>query len=131
VLAKEGGALAKMGPFVLGRGRQWMSWIQLEDLTRFIEFALDQPNVAGPYNLVSPQPVRNSDFTRALARARRIPLVVPVPAFALRLALGELASALLASQKAVPTKARQAGFTFRFPRLEEALADIYRPGSSR
>jgi hypothetical protein len=129
-LDARGGALARMLPPFrlgaggsLGNGRQWMSWIHLEDLAALYGFAIEQP-VSGAVNAVAPFPVVNSEFTRALAAALRRPAFLPVPAFALRLAMGEMAELLLGSQRVLPREAERAGFRFRFPQLGPALADL-------
>lgn len=129
-LDPRGGALKKMLPAFrlglagkLGDGRQWMSWIHLDDLAALFRFVLENP-IAGPINAVSPNPVVNADFTRALARALHRPALIPAPAFALRLALGEMSEVLLASQRVIPTVAQSQGFQFRFPELGAALADL-------
>ena len=130
VLHAHGGALVRMLPPFrmgvggrLGSGRQWMSWIHLEDLAALFQLAVENP-VRGPLNGVAPNPVTNSDFTRELARALRRPAVFPVPEFALRLRFGEMADVLLASQRVAPRAAQAAGFRFRFPQLAPALADL-------
>jgi len=130
VLAADGGALRKMmmpfrfgagGP--IGNGRQWMSWIAREDLIRMVMWALDNDKASGVYDATAPEPVTNREFTQALGRAMHRPAVVPVPAIALRLALGQMAEeALLAGQRVVPRKARAEGFSFSAPTLEEALS---------
>lgn len=132
VLAAGGGALPRMLPPFrmgvggrLGSGRQWMSWIHLEDLAALFQLAVES-RVRGPLNAVAPQPVTNSDFTRELAHALRRPAVFPVPEFALRLLFGEMADVLLASQRVVPAAAEAAGFRFRFPQLASALAGLLR-----
>jgi NAD dependent epimerase/dehydratase family enzyme len=100
-----------------------MSWISLEDTVAAILFALETPWLAGAVNVVSPNPVRNAEFTRALARHVHRPAVLPVPAFALRLALGQMADeALLASARVIPAKLLSAGFKFAYPTLDGALA---------
>lgn len=132
VLSREGGALARLLPIFrlglggrVGNGRQYWSWIALEDAEGAIEFALDDPTLSGPVNLTSPNPVTNAAFTAALARALRRPALLPVPAFALRLALGEMADeALLASQRVQPEKLLKAGFPFAHPQLDEALEQV-------
>lgn len=128
VLGKGGGALAKMlPPFRLGvggplaGGRQWMSWIHLEDLVRLIVFALRTAELEGAVNAVSPNPVTNADFTRVLGAALHRPAILPVPEFALRLLYGEMASILVDSQRAVPNAARAAGFEFLHPDLAKTL----------
>jgi uncharacterized protein (TIGR01777 family) len=130
VLAADGGALQRMLPPFrmgvggrLGSGRQWMSWIHLEDLTGLFQFAVES-QVRGPLNAVAPHAVTNSDFTRELARALRRPAVFPVPEFALRLLFGEMADVLLASQRVAPAAAEAAGFRFRFPQLAPALEGL-------
>jgi hypothetical protein len=129
VLTGEGGALEKMlTPFKLGvggkmgSGRQWMSWVALHDAVEALRFALRADGLAGPANLTSPAPVTNAEFTRTLGHVLGRPTVLGVPEFALRLALGEMADqALLASQRAVPDRLREAGFVFQYPDLEGAL----------
>jgi uncharacterized protein (TIGR01777 family) len=130
VLDTHSGALPRMLPPFrmgvggkLGSGKQWMSWIHLQDLVALFHLALDQP-LRGPMNGVAPYPVDNADFTRALAAALHRPAFFPVPAFALRTLFGEMSEVLLASQRVAPKAAEAAGFRFRFPQLEPALADL-------
>jgi uncharacterized protein len=130
VLDSRGGALARMLPPFrmgaggrLGSGKQWMSWIHLQDLVALFQLALDQP-LRGAVNGVAPYPVENADFTRALAAALHRPAIFPVPGFALKALFGEMAEVLLASQRVAPKAAEDAGFRFRFPQLEPALADL-------
>lgn len=132
VLGRDAGALSKMLPLFrsglggnLGNGRQWMSWVSLEDAAAALLFAIATATVAGAINVTAPNPVTNAAFTRALARQLRRPAVLPAPAFALRLAFGQMADeALLASQRALPTKLLGAGFRFAHPTVEEALAAV-------
>jgi uncharacterized protein (TIGR01777 family) len=131
VLGKGGGALDKMAaPFrafvggPIGDGKQWMSWVHLEDTVRAIAFALDTATFSGPFNVCAPRPVTMSDFARALGIAVGRPARMRVPAFALRAALGHRASVLLTGQRVVPKHLEAAGFRFAFPGLEAALADI-------
>jgi uncharacterized protein len=131
VVLGQGGALAKMmTPFSLGlggrigHGRQWFSWIHVQDLTRVMSFLLETPAASGPFNACAPEPVTNANFTRALAAALKRPAFLPVPAFALSLVLGEAASMLLTGQRCKPEALERLGFTFDFPRIEQALADI-------
>jgi uncharacterized protein (TIGR01777 family) len=126
-----GGALAKMlPPFRLclggriGSGRQWMSWIHIEDAVRMILYALENSALRGPVNTTAPNPVTNAIFTSDLARALHRPAIFPVPEFALRLLFGEMAELLLSSQRVIPKAAETAGFRFQFPELRPALADI-------
>lgn len=129
VLGGKGGALARMLPVFrlglggrLGSGRQWMSWIALEDLVAAVRFVLDTTALAGPVNLTAPEAVTNAGFTRALAAQLHRPAVMPVPAWGLRLALGQMADeALLASARVRPARLLAAGFRFARPGLEEAL----------
>lgn len=129
VLGRAGGALAKMLPLFklglggrMGSGRQWWSWISLDDWVAAATFLLEA-DIDGPVNLSAPEPVRNADFTRALAAVLGRPAVLPVPAFGPRLLLGpELASTLLqASHRAVPARLEAAGFRFRHREVAEAL----------
>ncbi|HTZ47777.1 MAG TPA: TIGR01777 family oxidoreductase [Verrucomicrobiae bacterium] len=130
VLAKHGGALPVMArPFRFGvggriaSGRQWMSWISLEDVVGVIRLALENGAIRGAVNAVSPEPVRNSEFTRVLAHALHRPALFPAPAFVLRLILGEMADGLLlASQRVVPAKLERLGYHFIHANLQEALA---------
>jgi uncharacterized protein (TIGR01777 family) len=131
VLARDGGALAKMLPVfrlgaggALGGGRQWFPWIHLDDAVGAIRFLAAQPGLAGAFNVTSPQPVTNAELTRALARACRRPAILRVPRFALRLAFGEMAEVLLGGQRAVPERLVAAGFRFAHPRIDAALAEL-------
>ncbi|MEA3198726.1 MAG: uncharacterized protein QOE90_154 [Thermoplasmata archaeon] len=129
VLSPRGGALKQLLlPFRLGAGgriasgRAWWSWVDLEDVVGALAFALREPALEGPVLVVAPHPVRNADFTRALARALRRPAILPEPAFALRLGLGEMADELLlASCRARPTKLLAAGYRFARPELTGSL----------
>lgn len=129
VLSPAGGALAKMlTPFrlglggVIGGGAQWMSWIALDDVIGALRHALGTDALRGPVNAVAPAPVTNAEFTRTLGRVLRRPTLVPMPAFAARLALGEMADELLlSSQRVLPTRLLASGFAFGYPTLESAL----------
>ncbi len=131
VLGADGGALAKMlppfrafagGP--LGSGRQWMSWIHRDDLVEMYLWAIETPAVSGPVNATAPNPVTNRDFARALGKALHRPSFVPAPEAAIRLALGEMSTVVLDGQRAVPKKATDLGFRFRFPELLPALREV-------
>jgi uncharacterized protein (TIGR01777 family) len=132
ILAKHGGALSQMmRPFrfgvggKIGSGQQWMSWITLPDVVGVIRYALENVAVTGAVNVVAPQPVRNAEFTRELARAMHRPAIFPAPAFALRLALGEMADALLlSSQRVKPAFLERERYPFLHPDLPSALATI-------
>jgi uncharacterized protein (TIGR01777 family) len=128
VVLGRGGALAQMLlPFRLGvggrlgTGKQWMSWIALDDLVSLIEFAIEDAALTGPVNAVAPNPVTNAIFTRALAAALHRPAIFPVPAFALKILFGEMSQILLGGQRVIPQKALRAGFPFRYAELGEAL----------
>ena len=130
VLAMGGGMLERVVPIFrsglggpIGSGRQWMSWIALEDYAQAVAFLLASTDASGPVNLVAPHPVRNADFTRGLGQALHRPAIIPVPAVALRMVFGAMAdAALLASQRVLPKRLGELGFRFRFPLLAEALA---------
>lgn len=131
VLHPEGGVLHKVLPLFragvggrLGSGRQVMSWVHREDVVSLVLFALGQLVLSGPVNATAPHPVTNAHFTHALAERLGRPALVPVPALALRLTLGEAAGAVLSSQHVLPQAATRAGFSFRFPHLEEALRHL-------
>lgn len=131
-LAPDGGALKKMMlPFKLGgggpvgSGQQWMSWIDRDDAVRFTEWAIDNRSARGVYNATAPEPVRNRDFARALGRAVHRPAFIPAPAFALRLAFGQMADeVLLGGQRVVPRRAEREGFRFDHPTLDASLAKV-------
>jgi uncharacterized protein (TIGR01777 family) len=132
VLDASRGALPRMvlpfrlfvgGP--LGSGRQYMSWIHREDWLRMVDMALANGAVAGPLNVTAPTPVTNAEFARTLGRVLGRPAVVPAPALALRVVLGEMADMVLTGQRVLPAKAQAAGFEFRYPQLEPALRAIY------
>jgi uncharacterized protein len=133
VLERDGGALPQMAlPFrffvggAVGSGRQYMSWIHRDDWVGMVIWAMENTTVAGPLNLTAPAPVRNVDFARALGQALKRPSLLPAPAFALRLAVGELAdTALLSSQRVIPAVAAAGGFTFQHPEVRGALRSIY------
>lgn len=137
VLGVGGGALSQMLPWFrwglggrLGDGRQWWSWLTVEEVARIIQFVLQTPAVSGPVNTVTPHPVTNSEFTRILARAVRRPAVFPAPAFFLRALYGEMADELLLSSTRVrPAVLERAGYTFRSPELPGALREILARGS--
>ena len=133
VLGKDGGALREMiKPFLFGigayfgNGQAWYSWIHREDICRMIIWALEQNDVEGVFNAVAPHPVRNKTLVQAIAKARKKPaLIMPVPAFALKIALGEMSATILNSNRISAEKAEQAGFTFLYPEVEQALENIF------
>jgi uncharacterized protein (TIGR01777 family) len=135
ILAREGGALAKMvtpfklglgGPF--GDGQQWLSWVAMADVLSMISASLTLPELSGPINVTAPEPLRNRDFVAALGHELGRPAVVPIPAFALRLALGEMADeALLSSARVLPRRLEEAHFIFSCPDLKTALHQALGP----
>lgn len=132
VLGKNGGALSKMlPPFKMalggpmGSGQQWMSWVHMDDLVNAIVYALETPSINGPINGTAPNPVTNKAFSKALGVALNRPAIIPMPAFVLKLMMGEMAEELLLSgQRVVPAKLTQSGFEFKYPQLDDALRDI-------
>jgi uncharacterized protein (TIGR01777 family) len=132
ILARGGGALPKMMvPFKFGAGgklssgQQWMSWVTLEDVVGILRFAIENAPLRGAINIVSPQPLQNAEFTYLLAKAMHRPALFPAPAFALRLALGEMADALLlSSQRVAPRKLETLGYRFLHGELPSALAAV-------
>jgi|SRR5579862_7068399 len=131
ILSSQGGALPRMlTPFKygaggrLGSGSQWMSWITLQDAVEIARWAIASDQVSGPLNVVAPNPVRNSQFTRAVAATLHRPAVLSAPAFALRVVLGEMADLLLASQRVIPERLTAIGYKFRFANLDDALPSI-------
>ena len=132
ILDAREGALAKMLPPFrvgiggkVGNGKQWMSWIALEDVIGGLKFLLEDKSIAGPVNFVAPNPVTNAEFTSTLGRVVSRPTIFPMPAFAARLAFGEMADALLlSSQRVDPAVLEDKGFLFSWPTLEPALQHI-------
>jgi hypothetical protein len=110
----------------LGDGAFWQPWIHVADQTGLVLLALEDPRVRGPLDATAPEPARNRDLARAIGRVLGRPSALPAPALALRLLLGETASAILASQRVLPRKALELGYRFRFPDLEGALRDLLR-----
>jgi len=137
VLGAGGGALAKMlTPFKLGaggplgNGRQWMPWIHVDDLARLYVHAAERASIRGPMNAVAPNPVRNSEFTKALGRQLRRPAFMPAPYIGLRIVFGEFAQVLFASQRVIPKVAIDTGFTFEYPEIAGALKEILAPAAA-
>ncbi len=133
VLESDGGALPKMAiPFKfflgghLGSGQQWFSWVHREDIIGFMKYALENESVSGHFNLTSPQPVTNKEFCSALGKALNRPSWFHVPAFMIKLTLGEVGRVLLTGQRVLPEKALKAGYRFKYTEVNEALRAIFR-----
>ena len=133
VLGEKGGALGQMIPLFnkylggpLGSGKQWFSWIHIEDLVRAYLFLLEHPEISGPVNFTAPNPVRNKELSQWLGRTLGRPAFLPAPGFMLRLVLGEFGSVLLEGQKVIPQKLLQAGFQFQYPEIAPALRQVVR-----
>ncbi len=133
VLGKNGGALEKMVPAFkffaggpLGSGLQWFPWIHMDDLIAAIIFILENPDVKGPLNFCSPNPVRNRDFAKTLGKVLSRPSFMRAPSFMIRLIMGEMGKSLMSSQRAIPDKLLKHGFTFQYPDINNALYDLVR-----
>jgi uncharacterized protein (TIGR01777 family) len=131
VLSDKGGALAKfLPPFkffiggALGNGRQWFPWIHVDDLVAIYLFIIDNVEISGPINVVSPEAVRMNEFAKTLGKILYRPSIFSVPEFALKILIGEAASTIVSSQRVVPQKLIDKGFKFKFEKLEEALKDL-------
>lgn len=134
VLGRTGGALQQMitpfkwfvgGP--LGNGMQWFSWIHVEDLVEAMLFVMGRSDLSGAFNFTSPNPVRNKELSKELGKALGRPSWLPAPGFMIRLVLGEFGGVLLKGQRVLPRRLLEAGFSFRYPRLEEALQNLLSP----
>lgn len=137
VLGRGGGAFEELhkvfrmfagGP--IAGGKQDVSWIHLADVLGLILFALERPEVKGPFNLTAPSPVTNRELGRAFGRALHRPSFAPMPGFALRLLKGQVAEMLIGGQRVLPAKALRLGYAFRFPTIDAALADLCAPASA-
>lgn len=133
VLGKNGGALEKMVPAFkffaggpLGSGLQWFPWIHMDDLIAAIIFILENPDVKGPLNFCSPNPVRNRDFAKTLGKVLSRPSFMRAPSFMIRLIMGEMGKSLMSSQRAIPDKLLKHGFTFQYPDINNALYNLVR-----
>lgn len=131
VLGKGGGAMEKMVPAFrmyvggpLGNGRQWFPWVHLSDITGAIRHLVDSDQLSGAFNLCSPEPVRNRDLANTLGEILRVPARIPAPKFMVRLALGEMATALFDSLRVHPEKLLNSGYEFKYPHLESAIQQV-------
>ncbi len=127
----EGGPLSRLlvqfklfagGPF--GNGRQWWPWIHIQDEVKAIRFLMEKTDADGPYNLTAPTPVTNKEFSKKLGRVLKRPSFIPVPGFAMKLLVGEVATVVLDGQRAIPKRLQEAGYEFEFTNLEVALEDL-------
>ncbi len=131
VLGEKGGALGQMVPLFkkylggpIGSGRQWFSWIHIKDLVEAFIFLLKNPELSGPFNFCSPNPVRNEELATTLGKILNRPSFLPAPGFLVRLVLGEFGSVILQGQRVIPRRLLDEGFRFQYPYLKEALQDI-------
>jgi uncharacterized protein (TIGR01777 family) len=131
VMGEKGGALGQMIPLFkkfiggpIGSGRQWFSWVHIEDLAEAFSFLLKHPEISGPVNVCAPNPVRNKDLAKALGRALHRPSFMPAPAFMIKLVLGEFGSVILEGQRVIPKRLLDSGFAFQYPEIDKALQEI-------
>jgi hypothetical protein len=131
VLGKGGGALSQMIPLFrkfiggpIGSGRQWFSWIHMDDLAEAFVFLMSRPEISGPVNLCSPNPVRNRDLAKALGKALKRPSFIPAPGFMIKLVLGEFGSVILEGQRVIPKRLLENRFVFNYPGVGKALENI-------
>lgn len=131
VLGDKGGALGQMIPLFkkyiggpIGSGKQWFSWVHIEDLAEAFVFLVKHPEISGPVNLCSPNPVRNKDLAKALGKTLHRPSILPAPAFMVKLVLGEFGSVILEGQRVIPRKLMEKGFVFQYPDINKALQGI-------
>jgi uncharacterized protein (TIGR01777 family) len=131
VLGEKGGALSQMIPLFkkyiggpIGSGKQWFSWIHIKDLAEAFVFMMKHPEISGPVNLCSPNPVRNKDLAKALGKALHKPSFMPAPGFMIKLVLGEFGSVILEGQRVIPKKLLESGFVFQYADIDQALQSI-------
>jgi uncharacterized protein (TIGR01777 family) len=131
VMGEKGGALGQMIPLFkkfiggpIGSGRQWFSWVHIKDLAEAFSFLLKHPEISGPVNVCSPNPVRNKDLAKALGRALHRPSFIPAPGFMIKLVLGEFGSVILEGQRVIPKRLLDSGFAFQYPEIDKALQEI-------
>jgi uncharacterized protein (TIGR01777 family) len=131
VMGEKGGALSQMIPLFkkyiggpIGSGKQWFSWVHIKDLAEVFVFLLKHPEISGPVNVCSPNPVRNKDLAKALGKALHRPSFIPAPGFMVKLFLGEFGSVILEGQRVIPRRLLDNGFVFQYPDIEKALQNI-------
>jgi uncharacterized protein (TIGR01777 family) len=134
VLGEKGGALGQMIPLFkkfiggpIGNGRQWFSWVHIKDLAEAFVFLTKHPEISGPVNLCSPNPLRNKDLAKALGKALHRPSFMPAPGFMIKLVLGEFGSVILEGQRVIPRRLLDSGFTFQYPDIDKALQSLMGP----
>ena len=134
ILGEKGGALSQMIPLFkkyiggpIGSGQQWFSWVHIKDLAEAFVFLIKHPEVPGPVNVCSPNPVRNKDLAKALGKALQRPSFMPAPGFMIKLVLGEFGLVILEGQRVLPRRLLKHGFTFQYPDIEKALQSILVP----
>jgi uncharacterized protein len=132
VLGKGGGALSQMAPIFkkgmggpLGHGKQWFSWVHIQDLTQILLFLIDHKEVSGPINCTAPNQVRNAELTKTLAGVLHRPAIFRVPAFMVKMSMGDFASVVLTGQRVAPRRLQEAGYEFSYPELRPALENIF------
>ena len=131
VLGEKGGALGQMIPLFkkfiggpIGNGRQWFSWVHIKDLAEAFVFLTKHPEISGPVNLCSPNPLRNKDLAKALGKALHRPSFMPAPGFMIKLVLGEFGSVILEGQRVIPRRLLDSGFAFQYPDIDKALQNL-------
>jgi uncharacterized protein (TIGR01777 family) len=131
VMGEKGGALGQMIPLFkkfiggpIGSGRQWFSWVHIKDLAEAFTLLLKHPEISGPVNVCSPNPVRNKDLAKALGKALHRPSFMPAPGFMIKLVLGEFGSVILEGQRVIPKRLLDSGFAFQYPEIDKALQEI-------
>ena len=131
VMGEKGGALSQMIPLFkkyiggpIGSGKQWFPWVHIKDLAEAFAFLLKHPEISGPVNVCSPNPVRNRDLAKALGKALHRPSIIPAPGFMVKFVLGEFGSVILEGQRVIPRRLLENGFNFQYPNIEKALESI-------
>jgi uncharacterized protein (TIGR01777 family) len=131
VLGEKGGALGQMIPLFkkyiggpIGSGKQWFSWVHIKDLSEVFAFLMKHPEISGPVNFCSPNPVRNKDLAKALGKVLHRPSFMPAPGFMIKLVLGEFGSVILEGQRVIPKRLLESGFAFQYPEIDKALQSI-------
>ena len=131
VLGEKGGALGQIIPLFkkfiggpIGSGKQWFSWVHINDLAEVFVFLMKHPEISGPVNVCAPNPVRNKDLAKALGKVLHRPWFMPAPGFMIKLVLGEFGSVILEGQRVIPKRLLENGYVFQYPDIEKALQKI-------